>query len=215
MADFRSLLYMKIWPLSWITDSSYIWYCHAEMCSSVVWRFLSSILVFDYKSDLQSISKGNNYSSLPSVNRYETRLVVLFWKRVPVFCIVLLPLQSQQCVFFGYFESGGFFSFYLIMERTHNALHERRALTVDLWQRLLYLYLKRTLIHWKGGKCWLVITLQISDYHFCAPLELYCRLSYRNLSESKHCHFAPQQQENSLITWFLDFRFLHEETGLL
>lgn len=35
-----------------IMDSPYMSCCHAGLCSSVVSRFLSSILVFDYNSTL-------------------------------------------------------------------------------------------------------------------------------------------------------------------
>lgn len=151
----------------------YAWLCRAELCSSVVWRYLSSILVSDYKSNLWSIFKENNYSSLPSVNSYETRIVVPFLKTCrPVFCIFRPPLHHQRSLLFGCFESVSIFSFCLLAEGRQTAIHTRRVLTVTLQQRLLCLHQKRTPRHWKERKFWLVISLQISNCGFCALLEL-------------------------------------------
>lgn len=83
-------------------------------------KFLSSTLVFGYKSTLLSILKGNNCGSLPSVNRDEPGTTISkqlenhFLKTCTlVLCVFLPPLHPQQCAFFGYFESVGFFYFCL------------------------------------------------------------------------------------------------------
>lgn len=103
-----------------IMDLPYMSHCHPGLCSSVVSRFLSSIWSLTIGPLLQSILEGSTCGSLPSIYSCETGTTVSkqlgnkFLKTCTlVLCIFLPALHSQQWAFFGYFESGGFFNFYL------------------------------------------------------------------------------------------------------
>lgn len=116
-------------------------YCCAGLCSSVLSRFLSSILAFDYKSTLQSILKGNNCGNLPSVNRYETgptvskQLENQFLKtHTLVLCIFPLPSTPSSVHSLGILSLWGFLTSASVLESTQNALCERKPLAVDLGQ---------------------------------------------------------------------------------